>query len=129
MAKVIAEPKELIRIRRNGMVDPLNYILNKLSRDKRCCHKCVYCNTSFFAVGNYSSTSYRCDLKGISIDNDKVDNKSCWRFARRREMIPLERQIYNTWVNRIKRNWFYITIASCTVIGLIVTILKTLNII
>ena len=111
------------------MVDPLNYILNKLSRDKRCCHECIYCISSFFAVDTYSSTSYRCGLKGISIDKDKVDSKSCWRFARRLEGIPLKRQIYNTWVNRIKRNWFYIIVATCTVIGLIITILKTLNII
>ena len=107
------------------MVDPLNYILNKLSRDKRCCHKCVYCIAGYFNT----STSYRCDLSGIPIDNNEVDSKSCWRFVRRRKGIPKERQIHNTWVNRIRRNWFYIIIATSTLITLIISILKIFNMI
>jgi len=107
------------------MVDPLNYVLNKLSRNTRCCHKCIYCNFSFVD----SLKSYSCDLRGFPIDEKEVDSKSCWRFARRKEGIPIERQKYDTIVNRIKRNWYYITMAICAILALIVTLLKTLGMI
>jgi hypothetical protein len=68
-------------------------------------------------------------LRGFPIDEKEIDSKSCWRFARRKEGIPIERQKNDTTVNRIKRNWYYIIMATCTVIALIVALLKTLGMI
>lgn len=107
------------------MVDPLNYVLNKLSRNARCCHKCIYCNFNFFGA----LTSYSCDLRGFSIDQKEIDSKSCWRFAGRKEGIPIERQKHDTIVNRAKRNWYYIIMVVCAIIALIVTLLKTFGMI
>ena len=102
------------------MVDPLNYVLNRLSRNPRCCHKCLYCDFIFFDT----LKSYSCSLRGFPIDEKEIDSKSCWRFVRRKEGISIERQKNDTTVNRIKRNWYYIIMASCTVVALIVTLLK-----
>jgi hypothetical protein len=106
------------------MVDPLNSILNKTNKH-RCCHKCIYCN--FFGFDTLKS--YSCDLKGFSIDEQEIDSKSCWRFVRRKEGIPLERQKHNTKVNRLKRNWYFVIMAFCAIAGLLITLLKILGII
>lgn len=107
------------------MVDQLNHVLNKLSRNNKCCHKCIYCGSGFFD----SLKSYRCELKGNTIDEREVDSKSCLRFVGKKAGIPVQRQMYNTKINKIKRNWYYIVIATCTVIGLVITLLKTLGMI
>lgn len=106
------------------MIDPLNSILNKMSKNRHC-HKCIYCN--FF--GFDALKSYSCDLKGFSIDEQEIDSKSCWRFVGRKEGIPLDRQKHDTKVNRLKRNWRYVIGAICSVAGLIIALLTALKLI
>jgi len=107
----------------------MNFVFDKLSRKKRSCHDCIYLESACLFGPTFSITSYTCKVYGNDIEPKEVNTKSCWRFGRRKEGIPIERQIYDHWVNRLKRNWFYIIVAISTIIGLIITIVKAFNII
>jgi len=119
----------------------LNSIFNKLSRKKRSCHDCIYLEdrSTFLGVINIrgdssskSSILFNCGVYGTDIKENEANVKSCWRFGRKKEGIPIERQINDHWINRLKRNWDKIIIVLCTIIGTIIgmiAILKTLNII
>jgi hypothetical protein len=71
---------------------------------------------------------YKCNVYGNEIQKSEVDKKSCWRFGRRNEGVPLERQIHDHWINRLKRNWFYVIMATIGIITLIITILTIFSI-
>jgi len=110
----------------NAMSKLLNFSFNKLSRQKRSCRNCIYYRSGHFG---HSVIFRKCEVYGISISENEVDRKSCWRFGRRKEGISIERQIHEHWINRLKRNWFYIIIATSTIITLIITTLKLFNVI
>jgi len=107
----------------------MNFVFSKLSRKKRSCYDCIYLESTFLAGPSFMISSYKCTIYGNDVDENNVKTKSCWRFGRRKEGIPLERQIHDHWINRLKRNWFYIIIAIATTITSIITILKAFNVI
>jgi len=103
--------------------------MHALSRKKRSCHECIYLDYTFFAGRSFAIKSYKCSAYGNDIEESEVDTKSCWRFGRRKEGIPLERQIHDHWINRLKRNWHYIIGTTIAIITLTITILKAFNVI
>ena len=111
------------------MSKQFNFILNRLTREKRSCRECIFLNYSFFGGVDFEIEHYKCNVYGNEIQKSEVDKKSCWIFGRRKEGIPLDRQIHDHWINRLKRNWFSIVMATIAITTLTITILKAFNVI
>ena len=109
--------------------------MSKQTRKKRSCHECIFLDytavmgSDLKGRSSWKSEYYKCNVYGNEIQKSEVDTKSCWRFGRRKEGIPLERQIHDHWINRLKRNWHYIIGTTIAIITLTITILKAFNVI
>jgi len=107
-------------------LNPITYLIHRNSQDI-CCHLCVYGYCGWIMLAHVEITSCKCNLHGHNIDKTKVATKSCWRFVKEKKGISLERQIENTWYNKLTRNWFKIITAIVIVIGAVLAILTYLS--
>ena len=98
-------------------------------RQKKACRDCAY--LSFFGAmdldGPSSVESFSCKCDHSHIEKNELDSKSCRKFIRKKEGLTLEQQIHGLWINRLKRNWYYISALAISFIVLIITVWKLLN--
>lgn len=102
---------------------------NLFKRQKRSCRDCAY--LKLFGVSDLNGPSslelFSCKRDHSRIEKNELDSKSCRKFIRQKEGFPLEQQIHDLWINRLKRNWYYVCALTISLILLIIAVWKLLN--
>jgi hypothetical protein len=103
-------------------------MVDLLKKGKKSCRDCAY--LGYWAMSELirdkTYESWHCKRGDSPIEETELDTKSCNKFLRKKKGMTLEQQEQNRMVNRLRRNWYYVSALVIGIIGLIIAIWRFL---
>jgi xanthine dehydrogenase molybdopterin-binding subunit B len=117
--------------------------------EKKSCRDCAYLQYGFFGFGGRGrhdmNERWNCKADGSSVDKNELDSRCCNKFMRKKKGMTLEQQIeeekqqriieeqersakeQKRLLNRLRRNWYYVSALAISLIALAIAIWKLLH--
>jgi len=126
-------------------------LVQETEKEKKSCRDCAYLRIYAWVMGNtfdrsrVSHESWNCGIDRSSIKKNELDSRFCEKFMRKKEGMTLEQQIeeekqqkaieeqkrlakeQKRFSNRLRRNWYYVSALTISLILLIIAVWKLLN--